>query len=81
MRATDRIFFPPAFHHRKAACALADALLITGTFLLAIAIRFESVTGVGSFERLYVKLAAVTSILLLCAYYNRLYREHLSGGR
>jgi len=71
----ERIFFHPAFQPQSVACALADALLIAGTLVLASEVRFASLNRLVDYEGLYLTLSVVTLILLLCAYYNELYQD------
>lgn len=61
---------------RKMTCALVDAGIVSGSLLLALALRFATkahpITG---YEGLYPRLTVLTLVMLLCIYYNGLYDE------
>jgi sugar transferase (PEP-CTERM system associated) len=68
--------FLPAPSIRRVTCALFDAVVIGGTLLLTLALRFsEEPHKILGYEGLAVKLAVLILVTELCLYYNGLYED------
>jgi len=70
--------FVPAARLRKLFCLLVDAILLAGTLLVAVAIRFH--ISPLDYEGLFLRVVGLVSVVIICMYYNDLYADQRPRG-